>query len=290
MSEYAVVNPATGETRRGVPGDLRRRTSKPRSPAPTGPPRVVADDVGRRARRAGAEGRRAAHRAPRGARRDHRARDGQADGPGARRGRLLRAIYDYYADSAEELLADEPITCSAGEGTALVRRSSIGPLLGIMPWNFPYYQVARFAGPNLVVGNTILLKPAPQCPESAAAMQKMLRRRRLPGRRLQDDLRHERPDRRRDRRPARPGRLADRLRARRRRGRRDRRPQPEEGRARARRLRPVHPARRPTTSTRRSRPPSRRGSTTPASRATPRSGSSSSTSCTTSSSRSSRPR
>jgi succinate-semialdehyde dehydrogenase/glutarate-semialdehyde dehydrogenase len=47
----------------------------------------------------------------------------------------------------------------------------MGVLLGIMPWNFPYYQVARFAGPNLVIGNTILLKHAPQCPESAEAMQ-----------------------------------------------------------------------------------------------------------------------
>ncbi|MBW4960122.1 aldehyde dehydrogenase family protein, partial [Klebsiella pneumoniae] len=37
-------------------------------------------------------------------------------------------------------------------------------------WNFPYYQVARFAGPNLVAGNTIILKHAPQCPESAAAI------------------------------------------------------------------------------------------------------------------------
>jgi succinate-semialdehyde dehydrogenase/glutarate-semialdehyde dehydrogenase len=44
-----------------------------------------------------------------------------------------------------------------------------------MPWNFPYYQVARFAGPNLIVGNTILLKPAPQCPESAEAIQAMYR-------------------------------------------------------------------------------------------------------------------
>jgi succinate-semialdehyde dehydrogenase/glutarate-semialdehyde dehydrogenase len=43
-------------------------------------------------------------------------------------------------------------------------------LLGIMPWNFPYYQVARFAGPNHVIGNTILLKHAPQCPESAEAI------------------------------------------------------------------------------------------------------------------------
>jgi succinate-semialdehyde dehydrogenase/glutarate-semialdehyde dehydrogenase len=80
-------------------------------------------------------------------------------------------IYGYYADRAEGFLKDEPIELLAGEGTAVIRRSSLGPLLGIMPWNFPYYQVARFAGPNLIVGNTILLKPAPQCPESAAAIQ-----------------------------------------------------------------------------------------------------------------------
>ncbi len=82
-------------------------------------------------------------------------------------------IYGFYADNGEDLLADEPIELLAGDGTALIRRSSVGPLLGIMPWNFPYYQVARFAGPNLVVGNPILLKPAHQCPESAAAIQKM---------------------------------------------------------------------------------------------------------------------
>ena len=82
-------------------------------------------------------------------------------------------IYGYYADNAEGLMADEPIELLGGEGTALVRRSAFGVLLGIMPWNFPYYQVARFAGPNLVIGNPILLKHAPQCPESAAAMQQM---------------------------------------------------------------------------------------------------------------------
>jgi succinate-semialdehyde dehydrogenase/glutarate-semialdehyde dehydrogenase len=82
-------------------------------------------------------------------------------------------IYGFYADNAEALMADEPIKLLAGEGSAVVRRSSLGVLLGIMPWNFPYYQVARFAGPNHVIGNTIVLKHAPQCPESAEAMQKL---------------------------------------------------------------------------------------------------------------------
>jgi succinate-semialdehyde dehydrogenase/glutarate-semialdehyde dehydrogenase len=82
-------------------------------------------------------------------------------------------IYAYYADRAADFLKDEPIELLAGEGTAVIRRSAMGPLLGIMPWNFPYYQVARFAGPNLIVGNPILLKPAPQCPESGEAIQKM---------------------------------------------------------------------------------------------------------------------
>jgi hypothetical protein len=83
------------------------------------------------------------------------------------------AIYNYYADNGPSLMADEPIDLLDGEGSALVRRSSYGLLLGIMPWNYPYYQVARFAGPNLVIGNTILLKHAPQCPESALAMEQI---------------------------------------------------------------------------------------------------------------------
>ncbi len=81
------------------------------------------------------------------------------------------AIYEYYADNAERFLADEPIDLIGAEGTALIRRESIGALLGIMPWNYPYYQVARFAGPNLTLGNTVVLKHAPQCPESAEAIQ-----------------------------------------------------------------------------------------------------------------------
>jgi succinate-semialdehyde dehydrogenase/glutarate-semialdehyde dehydrogenase len=82
-------------------------------------------------------------------------------------------IYGFYVDNAEELMADEPVPHFGGDGTALVRRGPYGTLLGVMPWNFPYYQVARFAGPNLTIGNPILLKHAPQCPESAEAIQKM---------------------------------------------------------------------------------------------------------------------
>ncbi len=83
------------------------------------------------------------------------------------------AIYEFYAENGPALMKDEPIELLEGEGSALIRRTSVGVLLGIMPWNYPYYQVARFAGPNLVVGNTILLKHAPQCPESAEAMEQM---------------------------------------------------------------------------------------------------------------------
>jgi succinate-semialdehyde dehydrogenase/glutarate-semialdehyde dehydrogenase len=83
------------------------------------------------------------------------------------------AIYGYYADNAEKFLADEPIELMDGEGHALIRRQSIGALLGVMPWNYPYYQVARFAAPNLALGNTIVLKHASQCPESAAAIEQI---------------------------------------------------------------------------------------------------------------------
>ena len=81
-------------------------------------------------------------------------------------------ITEFYADNADKITADAPLQI-LGEGTAVIRRSPLGPLLGIMPWNFPYYQVARFAAPNLVVGNTIILKHAPQCPESSAAIEQI---------------------------------------------------------------------------------------------------------------------
>lgn len=82
------------------------------------------------------------------------------------------SIFQYYADNAAEFLADTPIEAETG-GYAVIRNAPMGPLLGIMPWNYPYYQVARFAGPNLIVGNPILLKHAEQCPESALAIEKI---------------------------------------------------------------------------------------------------------------------
>ena len=87
---------------------------------------------------------------------------------------LAASIWDYYARKAEQLLADERLDI-AGGGEAIVRTEPIGPLLGIMPWNFPYYQVARFAAPNLALGNTIILKHAPSCPQSALAIEQLLR-------------------------------------------------------------------------------------------------------------------
>lgn len=82
-------------------------------------------------------------------------------------------IYRYYADNGPAWLAPEAITTAGA--TAQVRKQGLGVLLGIMPWNFPYYQVARFAAPNLLNGNTILLKHAPQCPESARAIEQIFR-------------------------------------------------------------------------------------------------------------------
>ncbi|MFF4757647.1 aldehyde dehydrogenase family protein [Streptomyces sp. NPDC001292] len=82
-------------------------------------------------------------------------------------------IYHYYADHAEQFLADEELDVTSGPGRAVIRRSPVGVLLGIMPWNFPAYQVARFAAPNLALGNTIVLKHAPQCPATAALLEKL---------------------------------------------------------------------------------------------------------------------
>ena len=81
-------------------------------------------------------------------------------------------ILDYYARNAESFLA--PATLHPRLGEAHIESSPLGVLFCVEPWNFPYYQVARFAAPNLMIGNTIILKHAPQCPESALAMEQIV--------------------------------------------------------------------------------------------------------------------
>ncbi|NYJ03171.1 succinate-semialdehyde dehydrogenase/glutarate-semialdehyde dehydrogenase [Nocardioides thalensis] len=80
-------------------------------------------------------------------------------------------IFGYYADQGPGLLADQPLP---GHPGGRIEHLPIGPLLGVMPWNYPYYQVARFAAPNLVAGNTIILKHAENCPTSARAIAQLM--------------------------------------------------------------------------------------------------------------------
>ena len=172
MSDYAVVNPATGErsrsTRRSPTTSCARRSAAPTTPTDRGPARAPSAERAALVRKVGEL--------------HMERRQELAEIIVGEMGKPIEQalmevdfcgeIYGFYADNAEEIMADEEIKQFGGDGTAIVRRSAYGPLLGIMPWNFPYYQVARFAGPNLVIGNPILLKHAPQCPESAEAIRR----------------------------------------------------------------------------------------------------------------------
>ncbi len=173
MSTYAVVNPATGETIKEYPeiGDdeLRAAIGRAYQASKTWPSSTTVADRAALVRKVGE-----LHSERRQELAEIIVREmGKPVEQALMEVDFAGEIYGFYADNAENLMADEPIELLGGEGTALIRRSPFGVLLGIMPWNFPYYQVARFAGPNLVIGNTILLKHAPQCPESAQAMQQM---------------------------------------------------------------------------------------------------------------------
>lgn len=89
------------------------------------------------------------------------------------------SIFEFYADQAKALLSDQRIPSFSG-GTAVVQRRPVGVLLGVMPWNFPVYQVARFAAPNLVLGNTVLLKHAESVPQCALAIAELMRKAGVP--------------------------------------------------------------------------------------------------------------
>jgi succinate-semialdehyde dehydrogenase/glutarate-semialdehyde dehydrogenase len=86
---------------------------------------------------------------------------------------LSADIIDYYATNASKFLADKPL--SPKYGTAFIRYSPIGVLLGVEPWNFPFYQVARFAAPNIMVGNTVLIKHASIVPQCAVAIEDLFK-------------------------------------------------------------------------------------------------------------------
>ena len=85
---------------------------------------------------------------------------------------LLSAdIIDYYAKNAERFLAPEHLKPSAGD--AEIVSAPLGVLFGVQPWNFPYYQLARFAAPNLMAGNVVMVKHAGCVPQCAIAFEKL---------------------------------------------------------------------------------------------------------------------
>ena len=86
---------------------------------------------------------------------------------------LLSAdIITYYAEHAEAFLA--PVNLSQKTGKAQLLSSPIGVLFGVQPWNFPFYQLARFVAPNLMAGNVVLVKHASNVPQCALAFEKLL--------------------------------------------------------------------------------------------------------------------
>ncbi len=84
---------------------------------------------------------------------------------------LSADILAYYADNAERFLAPEKL--APGSGEAQIESTPFGVLFGVEPWNFPYYQLARFAAPNLMAGNVVMVKHAGCVPQCAMAFEKL---------------------------------------------------------------------------------------------------------------------
>lgn len=88
-------------------------------------------------------------------------------------------IVEYFADHGEAMLARRVFDAKAGR--AIVEPLPVGPIFAIEPWNLPYYQLARVAGPQLMAGNTLLVKHAPSVPRCALAFESVLREAGVPG-------------------------------------------------------------------------------------------------------------
>src|SRR5208337_2885875 len=84
---------------------------------------------------------------------------------------LSADILDYYADNAATFLA--PRKLKVADGEAVVESEPLGVLFCVEPWNFPYYQLARVAGPDLMSGNVLIIKHAPNVPQCALAFEKL---------------------------------------------------------------------------------------------------------------------
>ena len=86
---------------------------------------------------------------------------------------LSADIIDYYAKNAERFLALQIL--KPASGVAVIENAPFGVLFGVQPWNFPYYQLARFAAPNLMAGNVVMVKHAGCVPQCAIAFEKLWR-------------------------------------------------------------------------------------------------------------------
>lgn len=84
---------------------------------------------------------------------------------------ICAGIFNYYADNAEKLLADQPLPTPHGK--AILTHVPIGVILSVQPWNFPFYQITRSVAPNIMAGNTVVLKHASNVPQAAETMEKI---------------------------------------------------------------------------------------------------------------------
>ena len=183
--DFATVNPATGETVATYPAltDVEVDAAIERSARL----RRLPHHELRRAGRLGAGGR----RRPPDAERERVAalmttEMGKTLAAAAAEADKCARTFRFYAEHAEGFLADEPVDpAEVGAARAYARYQPLGPVLAVMPWNFPLWQVVRFLAPALVAGNTGLLKHASNVPGTALFLEELVRRG-VPRRRVPD--------------------------------------------------------------------------------------------------------